>query len=1601
MKDKPGQKKAQPSGFGSSHDRGLAPAGLFLTSEGLEDESTVEFAAAISSVASPMTEFPSLTSKQQSLSLPALKKTLVTPMGLKQRDLGPRKEEEEENTAVKKDKKAKGRSKTTPQRATVEKDSIGERLKGLPGGLKLTGEETDKYFGEEGRANFFERYQWMNQQMRISRNNTTHVVNKLTFTDTMSKKSRNGTRKEESRGTAFGASRAASRARVKATRGAMGSSQGGGSVSLMSMPSVMPYEDSTIATRESELGSYVPRLGIDGSDADAARVNSAGFRPLSSESKHSGPRLILEEGPRNPLFPGDDISVLSGVGDDLSADTYRQYTLPPLSKSGTVQERDLRGTRDGRAREDAAHDEANADLDDDGGGDGDEWADGSERRGDQESGVHAKKSKRDKTLANHNFFNTLDDDLSDSDNSDDDDFYAGTIRHDKDLSAPMSPRSRYLARCLEKAINPRASLLVRKHLGKSLELQHHGIGDNMAEIFAASVTDIPYIQSINLADNNLTDKGMGPILKALVKIDSLIDLNLSQNVIGPESADCLAKYLAQEKCPLERLVLTKADIDDFECERFLNAIKGNMVLSELDLSNNLLGSAENLNTVMPDLITSGEALAELLRENLCGLRKLQLGWNMLRLDGGIELAESLARNTTLTYLDLSYNSLGHDGGLALGASIIDNSTLETLLVENNALDAAACVTICAGVIENRGLHRLAMDGNAIGVVGAKALMLVPTIAGQRVKVSATRCNVTIRDSKCWFDFGDMLKSYALHMENPFHRAVAFYLLHFVASHRTYIFTQFEHEEVPRGGRTEIPIVQARSNEPESYMDDAQKAVISNLRRVQVAAENVEEAKALFQEIDEDGSGELDKEELTGLLQSLGLNLDEDRIDDIIRTYDLDGGGTIGIDEFLYFLKQQNKEATARITDIVMAPVMTLDAGDGSGYQVRAYKPPLTGTLFVKVEDGFNVKAIHRTLSSCDRDYINDVANETGDALVTMTSNGIEGFKVRLDEALNLYFTMMRESRNKVLVLAKLLPQMSSQADARELVVKALQNDTADMLRLRRNMGMALGPMLSTTPSGFYALDLSQPFDRMCLERLIELSATRGFRLKQSDPVTGSCIGDVSQKRNYMAFRNESFNGKRVSVHVDFARPMPNKGHLHFDFSVENDADEDALVVSDETMVTILMHNFLLKRSDGHIAMTKLRRWRMYSENALKGDGVTVFEAGWERAMNQGEAQFNFDEHLHERENELHEAAQREEIKVSYDDGSDPPEESPAFPLTEEDMWVMGKQGRATLLTQEQKAELATVHDDDKSVASNESSTDGERSQAHEGDVEDELGLVNATDADHDVAPPTEDDQGHHHDHHSHSHHRMMRKLHILLCSTVVSDQAKAVRMVELIQEVLSNQWMRSRHVALLMECFYKLGRHKKATHFGSYRTELAVSLFPRIIDPHNVELVMGKLEPYEAGCFVQRVGLLNIFNAMKPEGSWELDLGRYDERVVAKCLCELSVKEPGDNWPRKQFRWSRDQDYFPGWELVGTMMSDEGFSKRGVITVEYYSGEGICLRECKPFVKLRKAMMKLTTVKENSMVKEDQPILKDEECVGEAHLKNYSDSWYTLLITKE
>lgn len=318
------------------------------------------------------------------------------------------------------------------------------------------------------------------------------------------------------------------------------------------------------------------------------------------------------------------------------------------------------------------------------------------------------------------------------------------VNQNNTTSSDLSPRSQFIDNCIRQRLNPRASLILRKSFTKELNLKHLGMGDKMAILLAEAIVNVPYIHSLNIRDNNLNDNGLSAIVNSIRNMKDLVELDMSFNVIGPRAAESLAEYLSAPSCPLVRLVLEKADVDDDECQNFVLALHQNRCLQEIDLSDNKIGNSENLNTVLPDITTGGEALAELLESETCPLKSLKLGsslflttiifiiyfyligWNMIRLDGAITLCQSLSTNKSLTYLELSYNSLSSSGGIALGNALQDNTTLKTLLIANNSIDSIGCMTICAGILQNEALEYVSFEGNPVGEQGAKVLMVIST-----------------------------------------------------------------------------------------------------------------------------------------------------------------------------------------------------------------------------------------------------------------------------------------------------------------------------------------------------------------------------------------------------------------------------------------------------------------------------------------------------------------------------------------------------------------------------------------------------------------------------------------------------------------------------------------------------------------------------------------------------------------------------------------------------------------------------------------------------------------------------------------------------------
>ncbi len=207
----------------------------------------------------------------------------------------------------------------------------------------------------------------------------------------------------------------------------------------------------------------------------------------------------------------------------------------------------------------------------------------------------------------------------------------------------------------------------------------------------------------------------------------------------------------------------------------------------------------------------------------------------------------------------------------------------------------------------------------------------------------------------------------------------------------------------------------------------------------------------------------------------------------------------------------------------------------------------------------------------------------------------------------------------------------------------------------------------------------------------------------------------------------------------------------------------------------------------------------------------------------------------------------------------------------------------------------------------------------------------------------------------------MVKYREVLESPMITIGAKAQRVVEILEDLFARSWILSRHLAVILECFYDLGYYKNTKDHGTYRVDLLIALFARVVDLHNFECVWDCLSPMEIASTYCRLGFLNLYNPCKPEGAWELDMSRREERIVAKTLCVLATQEPGDNWSFKTFRWMRSMESMPGWELTQPWLTEEGMPMRGLVNIYYYSGEGQQKKGCKASVGVRKALLNLVS----------------------------------------
>lgn len=201
--------------------------------------------------------------------------------------------------------------------------------------------------------------------------------------------------------------------------------------------------------------------------------------------------------------------------------------------------------------------------------------------------------------------------------------------------------------------------------------------------------------------------------------------------------------------------------------------------------------------------------------------------------------------------------------------------------------------------------------------------------------------------------------------------------------------------------------------------------------------------------------------------------------------------------------------------------------------------------------------------------------------------------------------------------------------------------------------------------------------------------------------------------------------------------------------------------------------------------------------------------------------------------------------------------------------------------------------------------------------------------------------------------------------------------VEYLQEQLSSVFLSTDQLLLILQLFAEGNIRKSA--YGSYRVELIVLLFSRILDVQHMNRVLNALTAEEFACIVYRLGYLNLLCPEKLEGSYVLDLSRPEERQVARMIIHLNFtetkfhtttgKDSDSTRDTKDVSVHLSEESFtfasshgksmPGWRLNVLWYSESGLPKQGILRLKYTSGDGIHVNGCKVDWTLRRMMSNL------------------------------------------
>ncbi|GMH59163.1 hypothetical protein TrLO_g15025 [Triparma laevis f. longispina] len=313
-----------------------------------------------------------------------------------------------------------------------------------------------------------------------------------------------------------------------------------------------------------------------------------------------------------------------------------------------------------------------------------------------------------------------------------------------------------------------------KHSAENFLCTNYGMGDTKALALAEALVDMPFIKTLDLANNRLTNKSVPKILDSCFAT-KLMNLNLSGNRVDVPGAKSLAGFL--KKCnTLRSLVLDGCEISDEDLSLLIPGfIKGD---DEVGVSN--LSLADNQITGV-----GGASLGELFKNEGCTLEKLNLSQNFVKGAGAVAFGKSLAKNKKLQEINLHMNRISDGGTMAMASSLLMNKNLKVLNLEHNDIGTEGSFVMASILTKNTTLERMSLIGNPLGEQGGRC-MLRAIMNGMKTIVTMTGCTFS-PNSSLNYDHSNPERNYDLDLEDPFHISVLHELHRLVVKKKNCVF----------------------------------------------------------------------------------------------------------------------------------------------------------------------------------------------------------------------------------------------------------------------------------------------------------------------------------------------------------------------------------------------------------------------------------------------------------------------------------------------------------------------------------------------------------------------------------------------------------------------------------------------------------------------------------------------------------------------------------------------------------------------------------------------------------------------------------------------